>query len=127
METRVSSQLRRTLLNIVELHFGICVLALVVNVSIIWILIQFVYTPVIWIALTVQFTLNGLALYLLIRFVKSLYYTALNTIQLMKQECAKECRRLRSRREDTRSGTINFWEADHINGSAKLKASLFEA
>lgn len=127
MEKKASSRLRRTLLNIAELHFGICVLALVVNVSIIWILIQFVYTLTIWIALTAQFILNGLALLLLIRFVKSLYYTALNTIDAMGKESAKACRRLRSKRDSSPTDTIPFWVRDHINGSAKLRVSWFKA
>jgi len=126
MEKKASSRLRRTLLNIAELHFGICVLALVVNVSIIWILIQFVYTPTIWIFTVIQFTLNGSALLLLIKFVASLYYTALSIIDAMGKESAKECRRLRNKRDSSPTDTIPFWEADPINGSAKLRVFLFK-
>jgi len=63
----------------------------------------------------------------LIKFVASLYYTALSIIDAMGKESAKECRRLRNKRDSSPTDTIPFWEADPINGSAKLRVSWFKA
>jgi len=87
------SRWQLTSLNIAALHYGICVLLLAANVSIIWILIQFVYSQAIFIALTIQFMTNGLGLLVLIRCVRRLYFTAQSTITTMESEFAKACQK----------------------------------
>jgi len=107
MEKKASLRLQRTLLNIVGLHYGICVLLLVLNGCTIWTLTQLSFNPTTFIGLLILFILNGLGLFLLIRFVRDLYFTALNTIEQMKGESAKVYRRVRSKRESSLTDTIN--------------------
>jgi len=115
MGKKVSWRLQRTLLNIVGLHYGICVLLLVLNGCTIWTLTQLSFNPVMFIGLLILFILNGLGLFLLIKFVRDLYFTALNTIEQMKGESAKAYRRMRNKQMSLSTGTINSSAPDPIN------------